>query len=810
MKSRDLNQGWTVCALGTAPGHPSHFWPNWPRLEAQVPGSIFLDLIRNDVIADPRDGLNELGAQWVSRTSWEYQLEFDWAPDSTLPIRVIRLKSLDGVAKVFLNDQLLGQSDNKFLPFEAEVTSLLQVGANFLRVVFEPTQEVGTVRRNAYFEAESLDPQTPGFDSRCFVRTNACTFGWDWGPRLVGCGFSEGVELIEHNGRVLSFEVLQSPQVDGTFRVWSHTVCQGAVAFQTRWDQGEWIDGDFELIVDHPVQWWPNGSGEPHLYGAQMRSGDHTLERKVGLRTVELVRNTDSYGECFKFRVNGETLFAKGANWIPDSTFDGDISGEEISEQIETCRQLGFNMLRVWGGGNFESDAFYDACDAAGILVWQDFPFACHYYPESEEFLASVRAESSYQIQRLRSRTSLALWCGNNEVHQMHRQRWAGDLTPSRFYGESIFDRLLPALIQELDPGRAYIESSPIGESADRNLLDKLGGHGPNMGGWGDQHYWDVWHGRGDWPFYADADGRFASEFGFASSAGYSCYSPRELTECTSQSPIVRFHDRTGKAAGVIESLVELHYPVAENLEQWVYLSQLNQRDALRFAIEQFRRDPACDGTLIWQFNDLWPATSWSVQDASKSLKIAGFELQRLYGERLLCLVVDGDFLRVWAIGMRHEPVRIELISTAGAMLAEHEFEGDEVWQSNGVSVPLKEIDRTQTIAAAWIGDDPKTETWRCLAEPKDMQWQTPRLAVSYDDDKLAIKVDGLAMDVVVFDPAFPDNLTYQGQRGLCAFSGINWTIKVDCQTLPRELVILTQEGTHVVSFDHIESPSTN
>ncbi|MCC2672892.1 MAG: glycoside hydrolase family 2 immunoglobulin protein beta-sandwich, partial [Armatimonadetes bacterium] len=642
MRTTLLHSGWSFLHLDPGPGYPQ---PNVQRqrwLPASVPGHVHLDLMANGVIQDPFVRLGELGCRWVDEADWAYRTTFHWTPDPSLPRRVLQFEGLDTVCEVSLNGERIAAHDSMFLPLEVDVTDRLREGENELRIDFRSPVQVGQERRAAYFAAEGLPNVLERFDERAFVRKAGYMSAWDWGPRLLSCGIWRPVALVEYAARIRSFTVRQEPLPDGRFRVWTETVVDGDAEVTLTFGEHSASSSstalqELDLVLDEARLWWPNGMGEQHLYPASVRLGNgQEVRKRIGLKTIALRREADEFGESFEFVVNGRPLWARGANWIPNDSFPSRVTVRDYHAQIADCRALGFNMLRVWGGGFYEAEPFYDACDEAGILVWQDFPYACCYYPDGPAEQEVARAEAAHHVRRLRDRASLALWCGNNENHQMWQEKWGVPTDhPPRYYGEPIYEAVLPGVVAELDPGRPYIPSSPIGIPPTGPQAGKV-----NSGGYGDSHYWDVWHGRGDWRFYLDSDARFSSEFGFASSCSLALWD-RTLVpgDREFEGPIVRWHDKTKKAWETCRGYVTDHYPEPQTLEDWVYYSQLNQRDALRCGIEHYRRGEFCKGSLIWQFNDCWPVESWAVQDYRRLLKPAGYELARLYADRLVSLV---------------------------------------------------------------------------------------------------------------------------------------------------------------------------
>jgi beta-mannosidase len=342
-----------------------------------------VDLVANGIIADPFRRMGELGCRWVDECDWSYRTTFSWSPAPAFPRRVRRFEGLDTVREVLLNGEKIADHDSMFVPLEVDVSDRLQPGANELRVDFRSAVRAGQARRAAYFAAERLPERIDRFDERAFVRKAQYMSGWDWGSRLVTCGIWQPVSLIEYAARIRAFRVFQERLPDGRFRIRTETDVEGdaglTLAFadrQLRSRSG--ANRELDFILDEPALWWPNVLGKSHLYPASARldSGSEGL-KSIGLRKIELRRERDRFGESLEFIVNDRRLWARGANWIPNDSFPSRITTTEYREQMETCRALGMNMLRVWGGGLYESGAFYDACDAAGILVWQDFSYAC-------------------------------------------------------------------------------------------------------------------------------------------------------------------------------------------------------------------------------------------------------------------------------------------------------------------------------------------------------------------------------------------------------------------------------------------------
>lgn len=770
MRSTLLHTNWSFLHLDPGPGYPQ---PNVQRqrwLPAMVPGHVHLVLLANGVIQDPFHRLGELGCRWVDEADWAYRTTFHWTPDPALPRRVLQFEGLDTVCTVYLNGEEIAAHDSMFLPLEVDVTDRLREGENELRIDFRSAVRKGQERRAAYVAAEGLPTVLERFDERAFVRKAAYMSAWDWGPRLVSCGVWRPVQLLEYAARVRSFTVHQERLPDGRFRVWSETEVEGEGELTLTFGEHSVTSRtdalrELDLTLDAPRLWWPNGMGEPYLYEASaMLDTGHEFRKRIGLRTIALRRERDQYGESFEFVVNGRPLWARGANWIPNDSFPSRVTDAAYQSQIAACREIGMNMLRVWGGGLYELEPFYDACDAAGILVWQDFPYACSYYPDGPAEQAVARTEAAWHIRRLRDRASLALWCGNNENHQMWQEQWGVPTDhPPRFYGINLYEGVLPAVLAELAPTRPYVASSPIGIPPEGPQAGKV-----NSGGWGDSHYWDVWHGRGAWPFYLDSDARFSSEFGFASSCSVALWDTTlGPGDRDFEGPIVRWHDKTKKAWETYRGYVTAHYPEPQSLEEWVYYSQLNQRDALRCGIEHYRRGEFCKGSLIWQFNDCWPVESWAVQDYRRLLKPAGYELARLYADRLVSLVRTEGEVAVHLVNdgaAEWEGVlTLEVLSTVTGELRTLRELAVRVAPGERTAVlteVIAEHEATETAVRAIVrAGDESLDVTTFLAEPKEMQFGESRLRVTLGEGELTLHVEGAAFDLVLTDPDDPENL---------------------------------------------------
>ena len=806
-----------------------------PWLPAQVPGHVHLDLVSNGVIADPFLRMNELGCQWVDQADWSYRTQFEWEADDDLPRRVLRFEGLDTICQVFLNDALIGEHDNMFMPLQIDVTDKLRTGDNSLRIEFASAVRVGKERRAIYFAEEGLSDTLSNFDERSFVRKAQYMFGWDWGPRLVSCGIWRPVSLVEYAARLHGVRVRTARKNGDIYVITVTSDVEGAGTVIHYLEGIGCRTGDGDFIMKSPPLWSPDApvlytlatglmapDADLRPYQVDLDEADDDGEREaaeaiqagmleqdavdlrtqsIGLSEVRLRREPDEFGESFEFEVNGEPLWARGANWIPDHSFPSVIDRNRLRDRLEKAKDMGFNMLRVWGGGLYETDEFYELCDELGLLVWQDFPFACAYYPDTGEWAKIVAREAAVNIERIRNHPSLALWCGNNENLEMYANQWGGVAkTPPRYYGERLYDGILPQTVAELDPVHGYIASSPIGTPPDEKVVDSKR-RGPNADGYGDQHNWDVWHGRGDWRHYVESKGRFSSEYGFVSSPSTAVWAKcLEEEDWNPDSIAVQWHDKTGKGHDIYVGYVELHYPKSVALEDWVYYSQLNQRDALRLGVEHYRRSEFCRGSLIWQLNDCWPVQSWAILDSDGNYKALAYELRRLYADRLLSLERQDAVVRLYAANDGPLPwefgLAVEAFDTVTGEVKEA-WGGEAGVDTNARGV-VQDVDLTglnvhQTILmASATGASP---TWLFLNEPKSMRFAPPSPLVisTASDGLLRIRTETPVFDLMLTadgDPSpFQDNF-------ITSFDGV---FEVRCPTVPSSLEARSLAGPHRV-----------
>ena len=760
-----LSTGWRLREVPRE-GMPAHNQLPW--LPAQVPGCVHLDILRAGVIPDPLSRMHERDVAWVDESDWVYETTFTVA-DPPPPCAYLHFHGLDTLAEIALNGEELGRTECMFIPHEFPVGGRLKAGENVLRVTFQSVRRIGQARQAAWNAGgnDTLPGHWDNWDERAFVRKAQYQYGWDWGPVLRGCGIWRPVELITVPvARILDWkhsveftdddkavvtvtaEVERAPGQEDTPLTFTLRVGGKEETITAPVRNGY---ASAMITIDNPRRWQPNGYGKAVIYKLLMSLADVSskLDERfapIGLRTIELIQEADhdGKGEGFKFRVNGTDIYAKGANWIPDHSFPSQITNMRLWKRIKQARDAGFTMLRIWGGGFYESEDFYRLCDQMGILVWQDFPYGCSYYPDTGEYADLARVEATAAVKRIRNHASLALWCGNNENHTMFESNWTGT-RPPRLLGEHLYHDILPAVVAAEDPQTPYWPGSPYGGPAgDSNSAD-----------FGDCHNWDVWHGRGDWVHYVENDSRFCSEFGFASSCGLAawdeCLAPQDRHP---HSPVVRWHDKTRKGYETYLGYIALHFPEAQTLEDLVYYSQLNQAEALKFGVEHYRRRKGRNwGTLFWQLNDCWPVQSWAVIDSTGEPKAAYFACKKFYAPVLLSLVRDGEEVLAHLVSDLLTPLSGTITFTVATLDGETLSEEtakvgvDANAAALAASFSLLEApgrEREVYVYAHFTADDGTTaDNVLLLCEPKDLQTAAPGLTldVAEDEGRLTLTV---------------------------------------------------------------------
>lgn len=647
---RALHQGWSLTAAELAADAPDGVAPALADgVPAVVPGEAHLDLHREGLVDEPFDGDNEAAQQWIGDTAWRYATTFAWRPGDAARHDVVAL-GLDTVATVELNGVELGRTENMFRSFRWDARDALREGDNSLVVTFAAPVPEALARA----ERDGVLPSTNHHEYNQ-LRKMACSFGWDWGIDVAGAGIWKPIGLDSWSGvRIAAVrplvDVVAGP--DGAH--------DGVLVAHVEIERdGEAADGEVPLrvtltgpdgerlvatgsvpagqaqgavTVEVPGvrRWWPVGHGDQPLYDVEVTADGARWAGRVGFRTVELDTTPDEAGAPFLLKVNGETVLVRGTNWIPDHAFLTEIDRDRYARRVDDALEANINLLRVWGGGIYESDDLYDLADESGLLVWQDFPFACAAYSEDEPMRAEVEAEARENVTRLSPHPSLVIWNGNNEnTWGSVDWGWAGRLG-GRPWGDLYYRELLPGVLAELDPTRPYSPASPYSFGDYRH---------PNDERYGTMHIWDVWN-REDYSVYARYRPRFLSEFGFQGPPAWST-----LTRVVHDEPLDPFghqmlvHQKAHLGNAKLERGWQGHLPDPATIEDWHWTTQLNQAHAVRFGIEHVRSlTPHNTGAIVWQLNDNWPVVSWAAVDHDEHRKPLWHALRAAYAPRLATL----------------------------------------------------------------------------------------------------------------------------------------------------------------------------
>ncbi|MGC9454431.1 MAG: beta-mannosidase [Phycisphaerae bacterium] len=728
-------------------------------IAAEIPGCVHTDLLKAGEIPQPFYRDNERAVRWVGRADWVYSRDFD-IPEEFLKHRRILLQceGLDTLADIKLNGRRVAKTDNMFRKWEFDVGDLLREGGNTIEITFASAQR--------YIEKRQRRTPLPywgkGHKGGCaaWLRKEQCNFGWDWGPMLVTCGIWRPIGLLGFSKARLQDVHIRQKHARGGVTLTVDASAEHVTRTQTSAEVSVSFRGSelarrtarvkagktqAKVRVDNPQLWWPNGMGDQPLYDVNVElldAGGERLDRtsrRIGLRKLELERRKDRWGESFRFRVNGRTFFAKGANWIPADVFQNRVTPQRYRQLLQSAADANMNFLRVWGGGIYEQDEFYDLCDELGLCVWQDFMFACSTYPTFEKpFMDNVAAEAGQNVRRLRHHPCIALWCGNNELEQgLVGDEWTESSMSWDDY-KPLFDKLLPDICRKFDPDRPYWPSSAHSPRGDR--------HDHSNPRWGDAHLWSVWHGRQPFEWYRGAFHRFCSEFGFQSfpeprtTRGFTDKSDRNVT-----SPVMEHHQRSRIGNDAILQYMASWFRMPTSFDNLLWLSQILQLLGIQYAVEHWRRNmPRCMGAIYWQLNDCWPAASWSSIDHLGRPKALHYGARRFFAPLLLSAVEDtarGRIdLHVTSDLPEASPAEVHwtLARPCGEVLAAdvEKVECKPSRNTRAVRLDLRDTlreygpDDLLLFAALRSGGQVVSSTYSALAKPKRMELEDPQFKV--------------------------------------------------------------------------------
>ena len=738
MKKIELNGSWSFKAIDKYRMLPKEMAGVTAWMDGSVPGTVHTDLLANGKIPDPFYRMNEQEVQWVDSLQWMYRREFDIDGDF-LREKYIELNAegLDTYAEIRINGTPVAATENMFVEHKFNVKKFLREGKNLIEILFDsPVMRSRALEKKHGPLAANHEPH------RMYVRKAQYSFGWDWGPGLTTSGIWRNIGLEAHE-----HAILQSPFVKVISIAKSEAVVElsidvslfSAVPMQLVtgiWDehvvvtdqrQGKNARMKFRVRMKEPKRWWPNGYGEQPMYRAVFSlvvKGEEVerLEVPFALRTVRLVQKPDKEGTSFIVEINGEKIFCKGADWIPSDSFIPRILYGTYEKLLGMAKAANMNMLRVWGGGIYEQEIFYNLCDKLGLMVWQDFMFACAEYPEAPWFLKQVNDEAAKAVRRLRNHPSIVLWCGNNECEWIFCQHNPGK-SPDEMNGSKIFKTLLPSVCRELDGTRPYWRSSPFGKGF------------PNAESNGNHHQWEMWARWKDYKEYENDKARFVTEFGFQAAPHLKTLEQVTiLSDLNPQSRVLEYHNKLPEGTERLFRFQAGHVNVGTDLADFIYKGQIVQAEALKTAVEHWRRRKFLTaGSLFWQLNDCWPVTSWSVIDSALRPKAACYYAKKFFAPVLVSFCKVGKQLEVWGTSDQRTPLRATL------EISLRSFDGSVMWsKSEHVSVgrnaskklisinitTFSHADPTQTYFLARLkqNDADLSENRYFFVEPKHMQ----------------------------------------------------------------------------------------
>lgn len=627
MRARELNQNWTMRCVEDS---------QWQ--EARVPGTVYTDLLRNGNMEDPYWKDNEDAICSLMEKDYEYQCTFQGEETEDLSNAFLRFEGLDTVADIYLNNVHVGNAESMHRTWEYPVKEVLSPGENTLKVVFHSPLKFIAQAYKKYGNIGNDDT----YEGFMHLRKAHYMFGWDWGAHLPDAGIFRPVFLCSvSHGRIDSVYIRQCHEENKcTLKFEGDCIRETPGEYQWRvlvtapdgqkYETALSAEGEGQLVIEDPELWWPNGLGDQPLYQVEAQllyegNVEDTWKKRIGLRTMTMQRKKDQYGESFAHEVNGKAFFAMGADYIPEEHLLGRRSEEKTRKLLEDCKLANFNVIRVWGGGFYPDDWFFDICDELGLVVWQDFMFACSVYELTPEFEANIRKEFADNIKRLRHHASLGLWCGNNEMEMFVDERcWVTKASEVRDY-LFMYERIIPEVLREYDPETFYWPASPSSGGSFDN---------PNDPDRGDVHYWKVWHGNRPFSEYRKHFFRYASEFGFQALPS------QKTIETFTEDPddwnlfsyIMERHQRNYGANGKIMNYMQQTYRYPGDFDTVIYASQLLQADAIRYGVEHFRRNRGrCMGAVYWQLNDCWPVISWSSIDYTGRWKALHYYAKRFF-----------------------------------------------------------------------------------------------------------------------------------------------------------------------------------
>lgn len=773
-------------------------------LKAQVPGQVHTDLLSLNRIDDPFQYSNDKNVQWIGFKDWEYKTEFD-SEKAVLNKSHIELvfPGLDTYADVYLNDFLVLEADNMFRTWRIDVKNYLKEKGNTLRIHFRSVYKVDMPKYlNAPFQLQAW-PNNDQSDIylSLYARKAGYNYGWDWGPRLLTCGIWKepymetwdryriiGVQIVTKSLKGKSADMSAYFEVESDADVQNVSLQVDKHASRTVNLEKGYNKFEVDFSVKSPKLWWSRGLGEQHLYAFDcfVSNDNHKVSETIttGIRTIEIIREKDKDGQSLFVKLNGRNVFMKGANYVPLDNFPNRVSDAHYEHIIRSAAEANMNMLRVWGGGIYEKDIFYELCDKYGILVWQDMMFACGMFPADRYYLDNVYNEVADNVRRLRNHPSIALWNGNNENEISYFEwGWRNKMAPEndRVYQgnlKKLFYDVIPSAINSVDASRYYHPTSPNTGYNDM---------GYNMG---DVHLWSVWKG-GDVEDYLVSVGRFMSEYGFQSYPDM--FTIKKFTskwDWDLDSPVMLSHQRARNdetrdphfGNNMMKQYMDKYFTTPEDFEDFVYMSQYQQAEIVKVALESHRRHkPYCMGTLYWQINDCWPVASWSSIDYYGRWKALHYYAKKAFNDILISPYADGGQMKVKIISDRDKSVKgkveIKVLTLDGQVL----------------------FYRTMPV---FVEADACRDIFQFSYQElfSDMSTAQAFVHVKFTDE------GGTVLSENEFYPAYANKYVYSTAQPSIAIEQKQggYTLKLESTTLVRGLYVYTDDGNNLFSDNYL------
>lgn len=760
-------------------------------ISAVVPGTVYTDLLRNGKIEDPFWKDNENKTLAFMEQDYEYETVFLCEEFKESKRVWLRFEGLDTIADIYVNQQLVGQAENMHRIWEFDVTNVLKDGENILRIYFHsPLAYI----KKAY-ERQPARGTEDAMDGFVHIRKAHYMFGWDWGAHLPDAGIFRPVMLLgveegridsvhirqthEEGSVTLGFTVTRNPAEELKKEIPVADSAEG-YSYKVQVVSPEGLaaaeeDSPESIVIRDPKLWWPSGIGEQPLYQVSVvlyKNGKEvdTWTRKIGLRSITMHMEQDEWGTCFAHQINGKDIFAMGADYIPEDHLIGRVNPDTTRKLLEQCKAANFNLVRVWGGGYYPDDWFYDLCDELGLMVWQDFMFACAVYDLTPEFEENIRAEWIDNVKRIRHHASLGIWCGNNEMEQFVKEgNWVSNPKEVRDYLIQ-YEYLIPQILKQYDPDTFYWPSSPSSGGSFDDPRD------PDRG---DVHYWDVWHSNKPFSDYRNYCFRYLSEFGFQS------FPTMKTIETISDDPedwnifsyIMEKHQRNAGANGKIMNYLQQTYRYPSTFPAVLYASQMLQAEAVKYGVEHFRRNRGrCMGAVYWQLNDCWPAASWSSIDYQGRWKALHYYAKRFFAPVLVSCEEQSWMTAGADMNRQHFEFETSIrLNVTNETLADRTIAVKWALRNEDSSVVRKEETQilVRALSSVWLDKVLLTdvdcfrqyvsyEGWEdgvCVSEgtvifsyPKYFRYQNPKLSYRIEGDEIIVKAEAYTKGVEILN----------------------------------------------------------